>query len=61
MTLALIVLGAILSVEIVNPDSIGAISASKEMTSVTEFYFLAGFNLKRTWLRGEFLTQDIID
>lgn len=45
VTLALIVLRTILCVEVVNPDSIGTISACKEMSTIAEFDFLASLDL----------------
>ena len=61
MTLALVILGAILCVEVVDPDCVGAVGAGKEVATIAEFDFFAGLDLKGAWLRREFLTQHIID
>ena len=61
MTLALVILRAVLCVEVVDPDSIGAVGASKEVATVAEFDFFACLDLQGAWLRGEFLTQHVID
>ena len=55
VTLALIVLRTVLGVEIVHPDRVGAVSASKEVTAVAKLDLFASFDLQGTWLRRKFL------
>ena len=50
VTFALIVLGTVFCVEIIYPDSISTIGASKKMTAVTELNFFASLDLKSSWL-----------
>jgi hypothetical protein len=61
MPLALVVLRAVLGIEVVHPDRVVANGTSKQVASVGELDFTASFDLKGTWLRGELLTQHIID
>ena len=61
MALTLIVLRAILGVEVVHPDSVGSISAGKEVPSIAELDLFAGLDLEGARLRREFLSQYVVD
>jgi hypothetical protein len=61
VALALVVLGAVLSVEIVHPDCVVTHGTSEQVATVRELDFTASLNLKGAWLRRELLTQYIID
>ena len=61
MTFVLIVLGAVLCVEIVDPNGIGTVGTCKQVTSVAKLDFFTSFDLKCTWLRREFLSQYVVD
>lgn len=45
MTLALVVLGAILCIEVVHPDSVVPYCTGKQVTSMRELDFSAGLDL----------------
>jgi len=51
VTLALIILRAVLCVEVVYPDSIGSISACKEVTAIAKLDFFASLDLQGARLR----------
>ena len=55
MTLALIVLRAVLGVKVVHPDGVGSIGACEEVSSIAEFDFFTSLNLEGAWLRGKLL------
>lgn len=61
MALALIVLRAILSVEVVYPDSVGSISAGEEVPSIAELDLFASLDLEGARLRREFLPQYVVN
>ena len=56
VTFALVVLGAVLRVKVVNPDCVVAHCTGKQVASIREFYFSAGLDLKGAWLGRELLS-----